>query len=1304
MTSIEPKPINAKFNDEQWQAIQTIGNNILVSASAGSGKTMVLIERIFAHIRRNYASIDELLVVTFTEAAANEMKERMENRLKQAVNETQDSEEQRRLINQINLLQTAHIRTLHSFCLNVIQQFFYLIDFNPNFRLLTDSTEINLMYEKVWQNLVADIYGSKEGSNGITKEVYFELLSRYSQARSDEGLAQIIVELHTFASSHPEPALWLESLADKETELEELMKQPLFQSTINNQILHSSLNAYKLIEEAQNILQTLVEETIEKYDAVLDAEQEQAGRLFESAKTGNIEQLMEAINNIRFSSWKPNRKTSEDYEVVVEIKELREQAKNLISSNVVSLFPYSFEFTNQIEHEIQPVLQQLSRLTLLFEAKLKKYKTEQNIIDYNDLEHLTLDILAPFDAESKQRIPSPAAKYYQNMFKEVLVDEYQDINDIQAAILSFLSHENLENATGNLFMVGDVKQSIYGFRMAEPSIFLDKYQRYQGGEEGELIILDKNYRSRDEVLQFTNFIFERIMSLEFGEMDYGEDEALTTGNHTFLPEAPDSQFDIEFILYEKEHEADSADDDESNPAYIDSAIEAESHLIAQSIRQQVNEEQLIYDKKLEQMRPVKYSDYVILSSTRKPFLIMQRVFEQYKMPIFAQKVENYFQRQEVQLMVALLKIIDNPVQDIPLAAILRSYFVGLNDEALSQIRIQQKSGPFYEAVLQYINNKDNKLDDTIIQKLKQFMQQLLHWQKLSKRVSLVELIWTIYQETDFLEYVSGLSNGTQRQANLHALYERAREFEDSLYKGVFGFIQYIEQVMQQENDLAEPMIIDNDQEFVRMMTVHASKGLEFPMVYIMDTAKRFNLTDARSKSYIASKDYGLGTDLYDYERLLRFESIHKKALQIEKENQFKAEEMRKLYVALTRCEQKLFIVGSISNREKWHEQIQATKKLSNSDEKLVPLLLRQSANSWLDWLQQSVALSISQPNTVASFNINQITFHFRTLDDINQKFHPVYHAMKTETWLDRVSTVVEQTPADISNPLGSYLTRLFNTSYPQQITTQTSSYQSVSELKRLYEEPRIERIAYYSDRTGTADVPAIQGRREGIQGIRYTEDTFEEPKFMQQQSKQLTSAEIGSATHYLLQHLSFAEFEDLNEEEIMQVIEAAVIQLQNENGLTKAQVNVIKYPNIIHFILSSLGQLLIKYSDRLYREQAFSYLIPAATLFGQQLTDIETEQLGEDQLLIHGVIDNYIELDDQLILLDYKTDRYQPYSNLTRTQQIQSIINKYRFQLSLYKVALSQAKNKAVTSANIVLLDFNEVIELRQTELYNFSF
>ncbi|MGX7092516.1 helicase-exonuclease AddAB subunit AddA [Hutsoniella sourekii] len=1274
MSELPLKPIHSKFNDQQWQAIHQEGNNILVAASAGSGKTTVLIERVINHLERGHLNLDQLLVVTFTEAAAKEMKERLEEKLRQIISDQLPGPEQQFYVDQLNRLANSHIQTIHSFCLAVIQQFFYLIDLNPNFSLLTDATEQAMLYQKVWENLLTEIVrGDHESS--LSLEEYSDLLGQYAKARSDDRLYQMVIVIFERSNSHPQPDSWLKNLGRWTKDFQSFMSSDLYEQSLASQYREAIFSASQLLDQAQQSLNACQSETIEKYAPVLDHDQEQLAVIYQALDSSDLERLIDAITNINFPRWPNNSKKSEDYEWVQDLKELRDQASQLVKSDIQSTITYPYQEMIWVEEQAGGSLDKISNLVLLFKNKLQAHKRSQHILEYADLEHFTLDILAPIDPITSQRQAGPAAVYYQDLFKEVMVDEYQDVNEIQSEILSWLSHEKRTDLPGNLFMVGDVKQSIYGFRMAEPSLFLAKYQNYQVSDQGELIVLDQNYRSRDEVLQFTNYLFERLMDQKFGEMDYHLPEALKTGNKSFQPVSPDPAFKIDLLINCK-----SSTDDLVDPKDKDwqTSEEKEAHMVAQSIQELLANDYQIYDKEQGMMRSISYKDIVILSSTKKVFLTYQQIFARYQIPLKAQNIDNYFQRQEIQLFLSLLKLIDNPMQDIPLVAVLRSYFVGLTDEDLARIRIEVPNGLFYAAILEYARLEVKEKEALVIQeKIAYFLSQLDQWRRYQLDHSLVELIWKIYDETYYLDYVSGLSNGRQRQANLHALYQRAQDYQSTHSKDLFSFIYYIEQVMNRENDLAEPQVLDPDEDQVRVMTVHASKGLEFPVVYLVNTGKKFNLQDVQ-QGYTLSKQYGMATDYYQADTYLKYSSYVHQAYKIEQADRLKAEEMRKLYVALTRCEQKLFIVGTVDSVEQWEKQADQVGLLSDPHATTVDRQLRRSSPSWLTWINQALSFKENKSQTT-SFQLDQLQISFYSDQLVaSQVQQQTQQTNNIDHWLEQISEQLHQeTP--VPDPSQGMISH-WQLNYDYPLATSTSSYQSVSELKRLYEEPLIEKIDY----EGTIS--------QGIQGIRYTQDSFQAPKFIQAETSNYSYADIGSFTHFYLQQLDFACFRESTD--YLDLLIKQANQLVAQAKMTQDQVQFLDLDKIAVFLNSPLGQILIRNAENFKREKAFSYLLDADRILGQHIDSSQVRQLSQDQLLIHGVIDGYLIYEDQLILLDYKTDRQRAFSNFSQEDQVDQIKDKYRFPLSIYKEALSQALGRPVKTVYLVLLDFGLVVEM----------
>lgn len=1314
-TEMSQPPRDSKFNPEQWRAIQLRGDNILVAASAGSGKTTVLIERIMNHLLTGFASIDQLLVVTFTEVAASEMKERMKIRLKSALRTAKDSEQRAYLSEQIQRLPAAHIQTLHSFCYQLIQAYSQQIDLDPATNLMTDPVREREMLEICWQDLVFDIYQAQENSpldhsqDSVSAKDYLDLLLAFSKGRSDQEVKDMVISLYYFALSHPEPETWNKTLVDKQGDLNQFFDSPLFEEGFGPYLQAQVMTIYKLYRQSLDLIATASDLAQEVYGAFIEAEQAPFIQANEALLANDYPGLFSAMTNIHFAMW-PNKKKKgleEDVEIIDAAKEFRDKAKKK-AEKLTELFPYSWETQNQIELALVKPVKVLQDLTLAFIKKVKAYKQSEKIMDFSDLEHLTLEILAPYNSKSQKREASLVAKVYQQVFQEVLVDEYQDINEIQATILSFLSHEQVLDLPGNLFMVGDVKQSIYGFRMAEPSLFLQKYYAYQQGQGGQLIILDKNYRSRYEILNFTNYLFERIMDQSFGEMDYGEAERLVCGNKSFLPGSDPSSFAIECLIYpkkslegEENSEAEKSFDQEEDLEF-DQSIDAEAALIAQDIQEKIASGFMVYDKKTKINRPLRFSDIVVLSRSSKCFAPLQKALGHFHIPLLSQAIESYFQRYEVQILLALLKVIDNPQQDLALTAVLRSFFVGLSDSDLARIRVAHPQVPYYQAVHLFVIGacpSEAELGK-IWHKLQAFYQQLRVWQSAGRIQPIEDLIWQIYQETYILDYMAGLDNGLQRQANLHAFYEKAKEISLARNTSLSGYITYIETLLEQDKDLAEPLMLDADQNAVRAMTVHASKGAEFPLVYLMNTAKAFNKKEIQ-QPVIATKHLGIGMHLVDIDQVKTYQSLSRKAREIVKLNQAKAEEMRILYVALTRAEQKLIIVGTLDHEEAWDKVAQSSLDLANGQELLVDYQERSSATNWLTWIIQASSLRDRGQAETSHLTAQDWKVRFK-IPTQDSKKEPAIQNLKVESnWLnDQIESELEfqagiPTVVSGTNDSLNRIKHLMMAEYPHRLSTSTAAYQSVSELKRLYEEPSHDQLAHFSDRSKKPS------QNEGVQGIRFTRDSFTKPNFMIE--KVYDSARIGTLNHYLMQKLNYQAFFNLPQNQYAQRLNQEIQDLVSVGSLKEQDLDYLYIDKILTFLQSELGQLMIQHYDRLRREQPFSSLIPAPALFAKlDQADIKTS-LVEDSILVHGVIDAYFVRENLgFILVDFKTDRYRANLEiLTREAQIQALKDKYRYQLSLYANALETHLGVKAHRVVIAALDFEENIVL--DDLIEFS-
>lgn len=1253
MAEIPIKTENSIFTDQQWEAIHSTGSNLLISASAGSGKTMVLVNRIIEQIKKGSA-VDELLVVTFTNAAAKEMKQRIQKAIQDEINADPEAETRHHLIQQLPKLGHANISTLHSFCLKVIERYYYLIDFDPVFRQLTDDTEIELIKEDVWDELLEDLYEEAD-------ETFIKFMQAYAGDRNDDNVTNMVFQLHEFSRANENPEEWLNSLTNLyDIPNGQLEESKIYRNYIKKQFIEELSHLVQLLNQALSLANH--DEHLEKQIIILENEKKQYEQALQFLEADELDKCYAFVSSgYKYQTFRgPAKKTTPDDVLEVfnsEIKDLRNDAKKGYGK-----FEENFVLSpaKQVEiiEQTQVYVAVLSKITDLFSKRYQAYKAERKLIDFNDLEHLTLQILKGEAADEM----SEASVYYRNKFSEVLVDEYQDINAIQEAILLRLARAETE--TGNYFMVGDVKQSIYGFRLADPNLFLSKYDEYAKQETGERIILAENFRSRQNVLSFTNFIFTQLMDREVGNLDYDQNAELVYGNQDF---SENERFATEFLVYEQENEEGlEFSDDDTNEMRITDKKTGEILMVAARIKELIDSGFEIYDKTEKAMRPVEYRDLVLLTPTKSNNLEIQEIFQEASIPSAINETQNFFQTTEVTVMMSLLKIIDNPRQDIPLVATLRSPIVGLNEVELTYIRLQNKQADFNDAMYDYADADFEDSRNIELQKtIRQFIKQLNKWREYARRHSVVELLRLLYQETGYMYYVGGMSGGKQRKANLEALYQRAASYENTSFKGLYRFIRFIDKMQERDKDLAEPTSILTEQDAVRVMTIHASKGLEFPIVFIMDISKRFNQSDWIGE-YVFDRDLGIGLQYKNPETRVKTSTLIDTAIKDVKKQNAYAEEMRVLYVALTRAEQKLFLVGTKKTKEK---AFQDWDKGNGSSETILPAQLRLSINNYMDWIGMAAARHQLADTEVNSIQENQqikhypveFIYNFYTEANIIEGLKYI-DAEGSVGWVEELKSkqLVVESDRETKQAV-KYTLDLANFEYPYQLSTQTTNYQSVSEVKQLFEEPNNEKLA------------KIDWNEESRVN-RYTEDLFERPKFLQEESP-ATPAEIGQATHFLLQQL------DLGNQPTTESITTKISSMVTEGVLNKEVASKIEVKKVVDYFQTNFGKEIVSNHENLEKEVLFSLMMSASDVF----TDMEDIN---DSILIHGIIDGYFEREDGFVLFDYKTDQVAYLGEKAEKELLQ----RYKGQLLLYKEALESITKRPVVEANIISLDLGKTI------------
>ena len=930
-----------KWTEEQKQAIYEKGSNILVAAAAGSGKTAVLVERIINKIINEHVDIDKLLVVTFTNAAASEMRERVLNAIYKKIDENPEDE---RLQRQISLLSKASICTIDSFCLDVVKNNFFEIDISQNFRI-GDTTEIEILKQEVLEDLFEEKYEAEDND-------FQKLINTYTSYRDDTQLKELILKIYTYIQSNPFPQKWLHEKVEM-FNLSENLEQDFAQTIWGKQLL-------KQVEEIleDGIIKLEIEKNnlykfneLSKYYAIINDDIEQLEMLKLNLDTWD--KAYEIASNIKFKTWATDRKITLEAKDIAKMT--RDGVKETLKKVLDKILIFNSKEANEDINDMYLILSKLEKIIIQFGEKFEKRKKEKNIVDFSDIEHFALKIL--LDENSK---PSEIAKRYIEKFEEIAIDEYQDSNLVQEYILTSISRGN------NIFMVGDVKQSIYKFRQARPDLFLDKYKKYKtkyykSDKDDLKIQLFKNFRSRREVLDFSNMIFSSIMTEELGELNYTIEEYLNLGAN-YEDTNEDLRTEIDILKVDEIEEAQNEDNLEEG---IDEGkekienIELEAKFVANRIKQLIENKFQIYDIKKQEKRDISYKDIVILlRSTKESAPIFEKEILSLNMPVFSDTSSEYLESIEIETIMSLLKIIDNPLQEIPLIAVMRSVIGGFTDNELVQIRLSDKYDNFYNTMLKAKKDVDTSLRN----KIQIFLSKLEMWRKEQEYLSLDELIWKIYNDTGYFNYVGLMTNGELRQANLKMLFERAKQCESISFKGLFNFINYIEKVKTSSKDMESAKVIGENDDVIRIMSIHKSKGLEFPVVFLSGTGKQFNMQDLNNK-ILLHPEIGIGVKYIDYDRQIEYDTLSKQAIRNQIMLETLSEEMRVLYVALTRAKEKVIITGYST-----YDKQQEIDELKYRYSELNHLLLKKY-KTYLDWIKLVYVYHNEEMNKLATVQI-----------------------------------------------------------------------------------------------------------------------------------------------------------------------------------------------------------------------------------------------------------------------------------------------------------------------------------------------
>ena len=1239
---IPVKPADALWTDDQWKAITADGNDILVAAAAGSGKTAVLVERIIRKIisEDNPLDVDRLLIATFTNASAAEMRHRIAEALEKEIKKHPDSRHLRR---QLSLLNKANISTLHSFCLDVVRSHYYLLDIDPGFRI-GDATEIELIKDEALEDILETQYGIPDN------ESFFRLVDAFTDDRSDRTILEIIRILDDFSRSNPKPEKWLSSLVnmyeiDEDTRIEDLPFYPVLKFDIEMRLAA----AKEMIQEGYNL--TLMPDGPAALGETFKADEQLIHTLSETLESG-WQSMADTFTSVSFAKAKTIRKGTCDEELAKQAKKIRDDVKKLINGITSDLFFRKADSFLKDMAEMKPYVETLAKLVTAFQKQFLKEKLERGIVDFSDLEHMALEILA--NEVDGALIPTDVALEYRNKFKEVLVDEYQDTNMVQETILQLVTQDG--ESTGNMFMVGDVKQSIYRFRLAEPNLFMGKYGRFltEPGDSGLKIDLNKNFRSRSEVLAGTNFLFKQLMGKTVGEIEYDEPAELKKG--AAYPE--DDQYPIELYLIDKSADESSftPEDDETDEDLETVLLEARQ--MAELIKQMIGERRKVYDAKTKTYRNITYRDIVILLRSMPWAPQIMDEFRAQGIPVYADLSTGYFEATEVAIMIALLQIIDNPYQDIPLASVLRSPIVGLDEENLSDIRIASPKGQFYDALKAYCENGSFEKSGSVYLKVKRFFDFLHEWRSQARQGALSNLIWQLYRDTGYYDFVGGMPGGKQRQANLLALYSRARQYEESSFRGIFRFLRFIDRMRERGSDLGAARALGEQEDVVRIMTIHKSKGLEFPVVILGGLSKKFNQMDLK-RSYLVDKDLGLAFRYVNPELRITYPSLPQIAFKKKQLLENIAEEMRVLYVALTRAKEKLYLIGTLSDAEKSFKKWSAYE---NKEGWLLPDYTRANATSYMDWIGPSlVRHRIFKDEAIASDSLAEIAAHPSEWQIHVRKSNTVQSVKEEESLESKqlFKSIEQMEPIEMESEYKERVREQIDWEYQSKSATTGRSKQSVSELKRMNDT---------KDEYSATDLVKATFKRMNLK----------RPAFMQQ--KTMSPAEKGTMMHLVMQHLDITK--PVTEDSIQTLLEYLVIK----EFATKEQVSEIRVDQILNFFESELGQRLQR-ANKVRKEVPFTMAFPAREAYPDW-------QDGDENILVQGIVDCLFEDEHGLVLLDYKTDAITDrFKN--GFEEAESVLRgRYEKQIQLYTRAVEQILKREVTERYLFFFDGTHILKI----------
>ena len=1238
-----------KWTEEQQKVITLRDRNILVSAAAGSGKTAVLVQRILSKIMDPVkpVDIDRLLIMTFTRAAAGEMRERIEKALDQALAADPDNEHLQR---QMMLIHTAQITTIDGFCSYVIRNYFHLIGLDPGYRT-ADEGELKLLQEDVLKELFEDYYA--EGDAKFTAFV-----ECYAAGKSDEGLKEHVLELYNASMSNPWPDEWLDGcVANYQLDPEKgIAGTPWFHYLWD--IVDSALK--EAGELAENAMEICMEpEGPDLYQDALQSDLLLIRKLQELSVKQDYDEMTRNLQNLSFARLSGKKMEGVSDQLKNLVKDIREDEKGILKDLGSKYFQCTLEELTELTQASVEPLKMLVKLTRDFTERFSLKKREKNVLDFSDMEHFALDILLKKDGDTYT--PSQAARELSEKYDEVMLDEYQDSNLVQEILMQNVS--GWVNDRKNIFMVGDVKQSIYRFRLARPELFMEKYHSYSLTESKEQRIdLHKNFRSRPEVLESVNFIFRQIMGQDLGGIDYDEAAALYPG--ASFPEGEDPEFiKTEVLLVEKDGVILEDNDEADAP---ENERELEALAIADRIREMVGHDRIL-DKETGEYRPVQYGDIVILLRSAAGWAeTFGEVLGARGIPSYTASRTGYFSTTEVVTLLNYLRVLDNPLQDIPLTGVLRSPIAGCTTEDLAELRIAYPEGMIYECVKAFVEEyREHRIMEEekrrLGEKLSHFMDTMNTLRDMAAYTPVHQLILEVLERTGYGSYAKAMPDGAQRSANLNMLVEKAMEYEKTSYRGLFNFVRYIQKLQQYQVDYGEVNLSGAGESAVQIMTIHKSKGLEFPVVFAAGMGKRFNFRDMNA-SILIHPELGIGADAILPDKRIIAASLCKQIIRRELLKESLGEELRVLYVALTRAKEKLILCGAVGDLD---NQITALSVLRDNKEELISLGMRMRGKCYWDYVLPALARHRCMNGIFQEYGI------------FMNRNNPLYgdaseFVVKKITAADLTENeVVEQAEREMKkevlknwNPgivydseIREELERRFSFVYPYEYLKELPVKVSVSELKKR---------SYHSEQDLEEAVDYEQD--EELQPLI--------PRFIEAKKEEgYTGAFRGTAYHRVMECLDYQRT-DTQEKLRVQLEELVSLKKMEEKEAASVRIR-----DILHFVESALGHRMkaAALQKKLFREQPF--------VIARKASELEGEWQCEEDVLVQGIIDAYFIENDEIVLVDYKT-------NFVRNGEEQKLIDRYHVQLEDYAQALERMTGRRVKERYIYSFTLGKEIRL----------